>query len=131
VKIAKLAIAAIAVLALGAGVATASSNGNKFAMSGTIRGETYIMYQNHMALYTYDKDQSGVSNCYDQCAIIWPPAIMPAGTKLGENYTLIKRKDGAMQIAYKGQPLYLYSKDARIGDISGDGVKGVWRVARP
>ena len=28
---------------------------------------------NGMTLYTFDKDEAGKSNCYDQCAVNWPP----------------------------------------------------------
>ena len=27
------------------------------------------------SLYTFTKDQSGVSNCYDTCATYWPPLL--------------------------------------------------------
>ena len=34
-----------------------------------------------MALYTYDKDATGVSNCTGQCAQNWPPLLAEAGAK--------------------------------------------------
>ncbi|MEQ3670419.1 hypothetical protein [Pseudophaeobacter sp.] len=50
---------------------------------------------------------------------------------LPKGYSVIDRKDGSAQIAYKGQPLYLWFKDMNPGDMTGDGVKGVWHTARP
>jgi predicted lipoprotein with Yx(FWY)xxD motif len=129
--IAKITAAAIALMLYGTGFAAASSHGNKFVMSAKLGGQVFIMYRDHMSLYTYDKDESGVSNCYDTCAAKWPPAILDADTDMPESYTLIERKDGKMQIAFKGRPLYLWSGDKKIGDIKGDGVGGVWRLARP
>jgi predicted lipoprotein with Yx(FWY)xxD motif len=30
-----------------------------------------------------------------------------------------------------GKPLYRYAGDAQAGDVNGDGVGGVWHVAKP
>ena len=126
-----LATAALISLALGSASALADSHGNDFVHSRTYKGQIYIMYETHMALYTFENDEIGKSNCYGACAQTWPPALLPAGTPLGENYSLIQRSDGTMQAAFKGQPLYLYIKDKKIGDINGDGVGNVWFLARP
>jgi predicted lipoprotein with Yx(FWY)xxD motif len=83
-----------------------------------------------MTLYTFDKDTSGVSNCYDKCATNWPPLMATADAKADGDYSLVERKDGSMQWAYKGMPLYLWVKDAVPGDMTGDGVNKVWHVAK-
>jgi len=128
-------ITAVAISALGLVMsvmpASADSHGNKFVHSRAFKGQVYVMYQNHMSLYTYDGDRVGVSNCNDECATNWIPALLDAGTDLGESYTLIKRANGKMQAAFRGMPLYLYLKDQAPGDINGDGVAGVWHLARP
>ncbi len=121
----------IALTAFLSGQAIADSHGNDLVHARKFKGETYTMNQSHMSLYTYDRDQAGVSNCYDDCAANWPPALLQAGAELGENYTLIPRSDGTMQIAYKNKPLYLWSNDRNIGDMGGDGIGGVWRLSRP
>ena len=41
------------------------------------------------------------------------------------------RDDGVRQWAYKGKPLYTWSKDTKPGDASGDGVGGSWHIAAP
>ncbi|PHQ80606.1 MAG: hypothetical protein COB65_11060 [Thalassobium sp.] len=84
-----------------------------------------------MSLYTYDMDQPGVSNCTGDCTSVWKPALLDAGTALGENYTLVTRDDGTQQAAFRGQPLYLFTGDAKPGDTNGDGLDGLWRLARP
>jgi predicted lipoprotein with Yx(FWY)xxD motif len=43
---------------------------------------------------------------------------------------VIVRDDGSRQWAYKGKPLYLWVKDHKPGDTTGDGFRGVWHVAR-
>jgi len=84
-----------------------------------------------MTLYTFRKDTAGVSNCNGDCAKAWPPFLAEAGAKADDDYTLVKRKDGSMQWAYYGKPLYYWTKDEKEGDVTGDGFKGVWDAARP
>lgn len=83
-----------------------------------------------MTLYTFDKDSAGTSNCYDDCAVKWPPLMAAEGASAEGDYTLVERKDGSKQWAYKGMPLYLWQADAKPGDVTGDGVGGVWHVAK-
>lgn len=87
---------------------------------------------NGMTLYTFDKDtaDSGKSVCNGPCATNWPPLTATAAPA-GDGYSLVKRDDGAMQVAYKGKPLYYWIKDSKPGDRTGDGVNNVWRTARP
>ena len=85
---------------------------------------------NGMTLYIFDKDGEGESACYDTCAQNWPP-LPASAAEAGGDYSVVERKDGTQQLAYKGRPLYLWVKDASPGDTSGDGVNGVWHVARP
>jgi predicted lipoprotein with Yx(FWY)xxD motif len=86
-----------------------------------------------MTLYTFDKDAagSGKSACNGPCAANWPPLMAAADSSASGDYTIITRDDGGKQWAYKGKPLYLWVKDARPGDKSGDGFNNAWRVARP
>jgi predicted lipoprotein with Yx(FWY)xxD motif len=86
-----------------------------------------------MTLYTFDKDPAGggKSVCNGQCAALWPPLMAPADARPGGDYTIVTRDDGGRQWAYKGRPLYLWVKDTKPGDRTGDGVNNVWRLARP
>jgi predicted lipoprotein with Yx(FWY)xxD motif len=111
--------------------AIADSHGNDLVHSREFRGSVYMMNQTHMTLYVRDGDSRSQSACTGECAEIWPPALLPEGSELGENYALFRRDDGTMQIAYKGRPLYLYSGDARVGETNGDGIGGIWAVSRP
>ena len=85
-----------------------------------------------MTLYTFEKDSagSGKSECNGACAANWPPLLAAGDAKAGGDYTIITRADGAKQWAYKGKPLYLWTKDTKPGDKTGDGFNNVWRVAR-
>ncbi len=88
---------------------------------------------NGMTLYTFDKDAtgSGKSVCNGPCATNWPPLAAAAGDTAGGDYSIITRDDGAKQWASKGKPLYFWSKDQKVGDKTGDGLNGVWHVAKP
>jgi predicted lipoprotein with Yx(FWY)xxD motif len=84
-----------------------------------------------MTLYTFDKDAGGKSACNDQCAKIWPPVTAAADAKPMGDLTVITRDDGSKQWAHKGKPIYLYAKDAKPGDKTGDNFKEVWHVIKP
>ena len=84
-----------------------------------------------MTLYTFDKDTAGKSACNGDCAVNWPPLLAAAGATATSDYSVISRDDGTMQWAYKDKPLYLWVKDTKPGDTSGDMVKNVWHVVKP
>ncbi|OLP61995.1 hypothetical protein BJF93_07690 [Xaviernesmea oryzae] len=83
-----------------------------------------------MTLYTFDKDTGGTSACDGDCAKKWPPLLAAKGAKDDGEFTLVKRKDGKQQWAHEGSPLYLWINDKKPGDTTGDGVGGVWHVAK-
>jgi predicted lipoprotein with Yx(FWY)xxD motif len=85
-----------------------------------------------MTLYTFAKDQPGVSNCNDNCAKNWPPLMAAADAKPMGEWTIVTRADGTRMWAYKGMPVYLWIKDAKPGDNTGNGVgNGAWKTAVP
>ena len=98
--------------------------------SADVGGKTILTDAKDMTLYIWDKDAVGVSNCYDQCAVNWPPLLVPADTAVSGDFTLVDRTDSdQMIVAYKGWPLYLWIKDTKPGDTTGDGVGGTWHTA--
>ncbi|HBU29929.1 MAG: hypothetical protein A2X71_10205 [Thiobacillus sp. GWE1_62_9] len=86
-----------------------------------------------MTLYVFDKDTagSGKSVCNGDCAMKWPPLTATAADKAAGDYAVITRDDGSKQWSYKGKPLYLWFKDQKPGDMTGDGVNDVWHTAKP
>jgi predicted lipoprotein with Yx(FWY)xxD motif len=103
--------------------------------SATVGGKEILTDSKGMTLYIWDKDAVGVSNCYEQCAVNWPPMWVPAGTAVEGEFTLVDRTDATGDhadmkiVAYKGWPLYLWIKDKAPGDTTGDGVGGTWHTA--
>ena len=108
-----------AVAALAAGAPAAPANG----VLATPAGAT---------VYTFDKDSanSGKSACNGPCAQAWPPLAAQAGDAASGDWSLVTRDDGSKQWAYKGWPLYTFSKDAKPGDTTGDNFKNVWHVVK-
>lgn len=97
--------------------------------SAAIGGKQVLTDAKGMTLYVWDKD-SGESTCYDKCAQAWPPLLVDASTKVDGDFTLLARKDSDKKIvAFKGRPLYLWIKDTKPGDTTGDGVGGTWHTA--
>jgi len=83
-----------------------------------------------MTLYTFDKDAKSVSNCYDGCAVKWPPFMAKSNAAVKDGYGMTTRKDGSKQWTYDNKPLYTWVGDTQKGDTKGDGVGGVWHVAK-
>ena len=83
-----------------------------------------------MTLYTFDKDEMGKSNCYDQCAVNWPPFMAAADAMADGKWTVVERTDGSKQWAYDGKPLYTFIQDKKPGDMTGEGKgNGTWHIA--
>jgi predicted lipoprotein with Yx(FWY)xxD motif len=68
-----------------------------------------------MSLYAFDKDSGGKSACNGPCAANWPPLKAEASDQANNHYTIITRDDGSKQWAYKGKPLYTFTKDQEAG----------------
>jgi predicted lipoprotein with Yx(FWY)xxD motif len=90
-----------------------------------------LVDEDGMTLYTFDKDMGGKSVCEGPCAAKWPPAMADSYDKASGDWSLVKRMDGKMQWAYKGKPLYRWAMDKKAGDSSGDGMGGMWHIAKP
>ncbi|WP_446901780.1 COG4315 family predicted lipoprotein [Burkholderia sp. YIM B11467] len=92
-----------------------------------------LVAANGMTVYVFDHDKpnAGTSACSGQCESFWPPYKASATDVPAGPYTIVKRDDGSPQWAYKGKPLYFFSKDMKQGDRNGDNFKDMWHVATP
>lgn len=103
----------------------------------TIAGapQTVLTDAHGMTLYHFTPDKGGNVTCTGQCAVIWPPALLPAGTP-GSSVQLPGKLDvvagpNGRQLTYNGWPLYTYATDKAPSDVNGQGVAGKWFVVTP
>ncbi|MDP3135795.1 MAG: hypothetical protein Q8N17_05610 [Burkholderiaceae bacterium] len=123
----KILAASLLSLALLGGCSSMMGRSPAMSSNGVLTGP------NGMTLYTFSRDAagSGKSVCNGPCATNWPPLMAAASDKGAGDYTVITRDDGKMQWAYKGWPLYYWSKDTKPGDTTGDGFNNAWKTAKP
>jgi len=121
------ALLAVGICALPLATASAAEP----AMAGKTSTGEALVNPKGMTLYTFDKDSSGKSACNGGCATNWPPLMAKKGAKTMGEYSVVTRDDGSAQWAYDGKPLYTFIKDKKAGDAKGDGLNGVWHIAKP
>ena len=122
------AIGSMALAALIAGVATASAaSGTVVSWRKTSIGNA-ITTSSGKTLYLFRADHGTTSACYGQCAVYWPPLLttgkpVASGKVSASLLGTTKRKDGKLQVTYKGHPLYTYVEDKKPGQATGEGSK--------
>jgi len=110
------------------------SNALKVAQNSTLGA--FLTDASGRTVYLYTKDtQPNQSVCTGQCATNWPPVTATDVTALPDGVpgalTTFDRADGTKQVAYNGIPLYYFAKDAKAGDVNGQGIGGIWFVVPP
>ena len=115
----------------GSGVSTKSVD---LASTSIAKVGSVLTGPNGKTLYYFTTDTPSSSTCTGQCAVIWPPLVVPAGSKaalssgVSGTVATIMRPDGTTQVTYKGHPLYYYQGDTAPGQDLGQGVDGTWFV---
>ena len=87
--------------------------------------------QSGFALYTFDSDTAGVSNCSNSCLDFWPPLLADKSDVASAPYSIITRDNGMMQWAINDMPLYFFAGDISAESTLGDRANELWRIARP
>jgi len=117
-------VLAAAVQAVSAGAAPRSGALVRLHQSSLGR----ILADSHgRTLYLWAHDKHHRSSCYGACAVYWP-AITTHGKPQaagGARKALLgttRRRDGRLQITYRGHPLYRFAGDTKAGETSGEGL---------
>lgn len=89
-----------------------------------------------MTVYQYTKDVkgAGTSACTGGCLKAWPPVLTTGDTPSLQGITGTVgtiTANGGKQVTLNGLPLYYWASDAAPGDVTGQGVQGVWYVVAP
>jgi predicted lipoprotein with Yx(FWY)xxD motif len=123
---------AIAACGGGSGAATAATPKTSTGASATV-GVTnsslgpILVNSTGRTLYLFKADVGTNSACTGACATAWPPLLATgkptAGTGLtASKLATITRSGGHHQVTYNGHPLYLFIKDQKPGQTTGQGV---------
>jgi predicted lipoprotein with Yx(FWY)xxD motif len=106
---------------------------------------TYLVDKDGRTLYYFANDSVTVNTCTGNCANIWPAfyadnlgaGSLGAGLNQAD-FSKLTTTTGANQLAYKGRPLYYYAPltgssyvPEPPGSTLGEGVNGIWFVAKP
>lgn len=121
------------------GTGTEGSTGASVQVRSHSDLDDILVGPKNMTLYMFEKDSKGetASTCYDDCAKAWPPLIAESPTKSKQvtaTLSTFKRKNGDVQVAANGWPLYYFKPDMEPGDANGQGVDGfggLWWVLGP
>jgi len=127
-------IAALAIAACGGGgnAATAATPKTSSGASATVGVAnsglgSILVDSTGRTLYLFKADVGAKSACTGACATAWPPLLAKgtptAGTGLkASELGTITRSGGNRQVTYNGHPLYLFIKDQKAGQTTGQGV---------
>jgi predicted lipoprotein with Yx(FWY)xxD motif len=126
-------LTALAVAACGGGgTATASPPRTSTGASATVgvansRLGSILVDSTGRSLYLFKADVGTKSACAGACATAWPPLVSTGKPTAGTGLTAAKlgtvtRSDGNHQVTYNGHPLYLFIKDTKAGQTTGQGV---------
>lgn len=96
----------------------------------------YLTGEDGKTLYVKTGDSTSAPNCTGACLTNWPAFTLDtgesvvAGTGVSGTLATFTRPEGT-QVSYNGAPLYYFSADTAAGQTNGQGVGGVWSVAKP
>ena len=121
-----LAVVACLVV-VGGAVAAWASGPAELKVEKTKIGKVVANVKLH-TLYMFRADKGTKSACYGACAKFWPPLVTTGKPKAGPGIkaSLLgtsKRKDGKLQVTYKGHPLYTFLEDKAPAQTKGEGSK--------
>jgi predicted lipoprotein with Yx(FWY)xxD motif len=126
-------IAALAVAACGgSGAATAATPKTSSGASAAVGVAnsslgSILVNSTGRTLYLFKADVGTKSACTGACATAWPPLLAKGSPTAGTGLTASKlgtitRSGGKRQVTYNGHPLYLFIKDQKPGQTTGQGV---------
>jgi predicted lipoprotein with Yx(FWY)xxD motif len=101
----------------------------------------FMVDKDGRTLYYFADDVAGKNTCTGSCEVAWPEFFADnlSQDQLGDgldlsNFATITTTSGKKQTTYKGWPLYYFAPNGAPeapGNKAGDGVSGIWFVAKP
>jgi predicted lipoprotein with Yx(FWY)xxD motif len=138
----------VAVVALAACGGSSNSSSSKKSTTSTAKKATVevttaknskfgtiLVDSKGMTLYTLTDNGQPVA-CSGDCAMVWPPLLLPTGTTKVTGSEGVKglgtvAADGGQLVTHNGAGLYRFSGDQSAGQANGDGINsfgGIWHV---
>jgi predicted lipoprotein with Yx(FWY)xxD motif len=116
-----------------AGVAGAAAKPMVLTAHNARLHTTILVNASGRTLYHLSVERKGHFICLNKtCLSFWHPLLVPKGTKPTGRVALgtVRRPNGTIQVAYRGEPLYTFVQDTKRGDVKGEGFKdvGVWHA---
>ena len=130
---AAIPLTALAIAACGGGgAATAATPKTSSGASATVGVAnsslgSILVDSTGRTVYLFKADVGAKSACTGACATAWPPLLATGKPTPGTGLTASKlgtitRSGGNHQLTYNGHPLYLFIKDKKPGQTTGQGV---------
>ncbi|MDQ2876060.1 MAG: hypothetical protein M3Y33_15245 [Actinomycetota bacterium] len=120
-----------------AAVAKPSTSAAGLTTASTAKGKILVTAQGY-TVYMFAPDTATKSACTATCLQFWPALTgkpsAASGMKLTGTFGTITGTGGITQATYNGHPLYLFVKDAKPGQVNGNGVDaagGLWYALSP
>jgi predicted lipoprotein with Yx(FWY)xxD motif len=104
----------------------------KIAKLGTV-----LVNEHGLTLYRFTPDTTTKVACTGTCASLWPPLVISGATGTPTasagivGLGTVKDPDGALQVTYRGHPLYTFIGDKKPGSAKGQGLKDKWFAVTP
>jgi predicted lipoprotein with Yx(FWY)xxD motif len=128
-RLARVLVLAVIVLAAAVQAVSASAaprSGSLVTLHQSSLGR--ILADSHgRTLYLWAHDKHHKSTCYGACAVYWPAVTTHGSPRAagGARKALLgttRRRDGRLQLTYRGHPLYRFAGDTKAGETSGEGL---------
>jgi predicted lipoprotein with Yx(FWY)xxD motif len=120
-KLTKVALAALAVLAISGSTAVAANEAMRPRLVTTIQDKALgqvLTTSNKQAIYVWNSEPKGKIRCTGACAKAWPPVLVKKGVVVPMHYAGIKgdfgtirRPDGSRQLTLDRRALYTYAHE--------------------
>jgi len=114
-----------------------TSTGVTITTAGSDFGEV-LFDGTGQAIYLFDKETTGVPDCYGDCAVAWPPVLNEGSPAAGAGTMTdllgtTPRTDGSTQVTYAGHPLYYYAHEGKnvVTCHNVNEFGGLWLVVTP
>jgi predicted lipoprotein with Yx(FWY)xxD motif len=132
----------LALVLAGSVVASALASGGALTIgsaSNSRLGKKVVVNAQGHTLYALNPETATNLLCKSsECMKFWPPLTVGSttttlkdGPGLHGHLTILRRRDGLLQVTLRGMPLYRYSRDHAKGQAKGEGIEsfgGTWHA---